>query len=171
MKRCLVVFTLCCLFTACQKDAATTLSNIEEEEPAVKSFPNVDQALWPYFQEYENVARARGITINLNNTDITGVIQEIATENVAGTCSFGSHAPEHITIDAEFWRNANNFQKEFVVFHELGHCHLFRDHREDAFTNGTCVSLMRSGVEDCRDNYNAATRSRYLDELFRPQNF
>ncbi len=58
--------------------------------------------------------------------------------------------------------------REFVVFHELGHCDLGRDHRDEAFDNGVCVSIMRSGLGDCRDYYHPRTREGYLDELFDP---
>lgn len=71
-------------------------------------------------------------------------------------------------IDLEFWERANILNKEFVVFHELGHCTLFRAHKEGVDANGICVSMMRSGLEDCRDNYSAITRATYWDELFNP---
>jgi len=61
--------------------------------------------------------------------------------------------------------------KELIVFHELGHCFLQRGHREDALPNGACVSIMRSGIEDCLDNYTSETRSFYIDELFDPGSF
>ena len=53
-----------------------------------------------------------------------------------------------------------------IFFHELGHCVLFRGHREDVNQNGSCVSIMRSGIEECWDNYRSTTREIYLDELF-----
>ena len=139
-----------------------TVPLIEEE----KIFVNIPEPLWDYFERFEEAALERGFLFDLNNFNLTAEIVEITEEGVAGTCSYGSHTPKHIEIDATFWNQSSDLFKEFVVFHELGHCFLFRDHREDATANGICLSLMRSGVEGCRDNYNLTTRAAYLDELF-----
>jgi len=174
MKSNLIAICLIVLLSACQKDSNTTLANIPQEETpttTIKSFNNVDRALWFYFQAYENEARQRNVLVDLNASQITGVIEEIDQEHVAGSCSYGAHTPGHVIIDASFWESANNRQKEFVIFHELGHCDLHRGHREDAFSDGSCKSLMRSGIEDCRDNYTAANRDQYIDELFFPDDF
>lgn len=69
-------------------------------------------------------------------------------------------------MDETFWNTTSDRGKEFVVFHELGHCFLLRNHLEDTFLGGTCTSIMRSGTGSCRDNYGRLTRETYLDELF-----
>jgi len=91
---------------------------------------------------------------------------EISENGVAGTCSFSSHAPNHIVIDETFFNQTSELYKEMVIFHELGHCVLFRGHNEATHAAGTCASIMRSGIEGCRDNYRTTTRKSYLDELF-----
>jgi len=149
------------IFSACKKDEP-----IAEILPEEKTYPNVHFSLWDYFERFENAAAERGIFINLNAEGITGEIMEIEQDRVAGSCSFSSHAPNHVTIDLEFWNESSDLFKEMVIFHELGHCSLLRGHREDSHENGTCVSIMRSGAEDCKDNYRLTTRSAYLDELF-----
>jgi len=76
-----------------------------------------------------------------------------------------------VTVDRDFWLNSNGNFQEFIVFHELGHCFLHRGHREDSDAQGACISIMRSGLEDCQDNYNLLTREQYIDELFSPEKF
>jgi len=156
-----VVFVL--QFFSCKKDQPI---NFVEVEPVEKTYQNVPEPLWDFFERFENEAAERGFLVNLNNHNLTAAILEIEESGVAGTCSYGSHTPRHIEIDATFWNNSSDNFKEFVVFHELGHCVLLRGHREDAHANGTCVSLMRSGLGDCQDNYRPLTREGYLDELF-----
>jgi len=151
------------LLQACQKDSSVEPLPIEI---LPKTYSNIPEPLWDYFERFEEMALDRGILIDLNRLNLTAEIVEIAEDGVAGTCSFGSHTPKHIEIDLTFWNQSSDLFKEFVVFHELGHCVLFRGHREDVHEDGTCVSLMRSGVEECRDNYRLNTRSAYLDELF-----
>lgn len=132
----------------------------------IREFPGVDERLWPFFIRFEEQAEARGITIDLVQEGITGVIQPIEEENVAGTCNFNGRVPNHVMIDEAFYNAVGDLFREFIIFHELGHCSLFRDHLETEDQFGRCTSIMRSGVEDCRDNYGTTTRIGYLDELY-----
>ena len=142
-------------------------SGLVGENDVQRQFPGVDERLWDIFQNFESEARSRGINVNLESAGITGAIGAIDERNVVGFCSYGRRRlPNHIEIDETFWRRASTLAREYIVFHELGHCYLYRDHLEDCFGNRTWVSLMRSGtLNSCRDNYNAATRGYYIDEL------
>lgn len=156
---------------ACQKDEAF----IEEEIMVIetpqgpKSYPGVSSSLWPYFERFEQAGAAHNINIDLSQEKLTGVIEDLPTESVAGQCTYYSHGPNHIIIDSEFWSRASDDFKEMIIFHELGHCVLDRDHREGQLDNGFCLSIMRSGEEPCRDVYNENTKDYYIEELFHPQ--
>jgi hypothetical protein len=69
-------------------------------------------------------------------------------------------------IDRLFWETATMTEKEYVIFHELGHCALNRRHLDTTYKDGTCTSMMQSGNGSCKMVYNAQNRSKYLDELF-----
>lgn len=155
-------------FIACKKDEAFI-----ETESGVRVFPEVDEALWPYFEAFELEAAERGVEVDLRESGIAGEITPIDEEHVAGQCSYIPNilSSGNVTVDSEFWENSSPLFKEFIVFHELGHCFLKRDHREDATAQGVCVSLMRSGLGNCQDNYNSQTRGVYIDELFNPDGF
>jgi len=158
----LLVFGLMSVL-ACQTDDEPEMAMVLEV-----GFPGVDERLWPYFERFEEQGATRGISIDLVTEGITGVIEIIEEENIAGVCNFNSRNANHVMIDAEFWERASDLFREFIVFHELGHCSLLRDHREGTDEAGRCISMMRSGLEGCRDNYNVITRTGYLDELFDP---
>jgi len=51
-----------------------------------------------------------------------------------------------IAIDREVWDRSNESSKEWLVYHELGHCVLDRSHRNDRFENGMWKSLMRGDL-------------------------
>ncbi len=144
------------------------LSQIEDQntiETAV--FPLVDQELWSHFIAFEDAAEDRGFRVDLSATQIRGTIEEIHEDNIAGTCSFGGRTNfRDVVIDESFWDNSSQLSREYIVFHELGHCFLGRDHEEACLANRSYASLMRSGLGSCRDNYNFSTRDYYLDELF-----
>lgn len=130
------------------------------------SYTNVDVDLWIYFSRFEEEANQRGIDVDLRRLDISGEINSIDEEGVIGTCHYQSHTPNHVTIDFDFWERASTLYREYVVFHELGHCVLLRDHNDAHDSNGVCVSVMHSGLTDCRTIYNQEFRESYLDELF-----
>jgi len=167
---CLWLFCIALLLGSCQIDESisdiTVPEDEEPEEEVIAPYPGVEEALWVYFDRFEKEGVLRGLDINLRQAEVTGVIEGLEEDGVAGQCTYGSHRSNHVQIDQDFWDRASDLLREFVVFHELGHCDLARDHREAANPDGTCQSIMASGTGNCRDNYRTSTRESYLDELF-----
>lgn len=161
------LFIFLIFFGACLEDDLPIEDDIT---PTIRAFSNVDRELWIHFQAFEDAAAERGFKIDLNKANIVGTIEEIDDGNVAGTCSYGGFQNHRdVVIDQSFWDRASHLTREYIVFHELGHCFLFRDHLESCLANRTYASIMRSGtVTGCRDNYNLQTRGYYIDELMDP---
>lgn len=128
----------------------------------------VDAPLQPYFDRFELEAAIRGITIDLETLQISGDVRLIAASQVIGECIRTEKEPNTIVVDVVYWNNAMELEKEFLIFHELGHCALDRGHIDDSDGNGDCVSMMTSGTGLCHINYTEATREALLDELFMP---
>lgn len=164
----LILVTLFFIVVACQKDEAFTEEEIVNID-GPRSYPGVATSLWPYFERFERAGAEQGVEIDLVRSRITGVIENIPAESVAGQCNFYSHSPNHVIIDSEFWSRASDNFKEMIVFHELGHCILNRDHREGRTNSGFCVSIMRSGELPCRDAYTDVNKPYYVEELFHPE--
>ncbi len=137
----------------------------ENNENLIVEELTIDAELQPYFDKFVEEGTLRGQTIDLTAKRIEGFLLEIEEEDVAGQCSYSSSSTRKVNIDINYWNRATDLEKEFVVFHELGHCYLERSH-EDAQENRSCTSIMHSGTSGCRFRYNATTRSTYLDELF-----
>lgn len=123
----------------------------------------VQSELQPFFDKFQEEGRTRGKILDM--TRVSGVLGDLPSANVLGRCE-QSTSNGTITIDQAFWDKASYYEKEYVLFHELGHCVLDRRHLEDQRADGTCASMMQSGTGGCRMSYNAQTRSAYLDELF-----
>ena len=151
---CLLLSTLLFLFS-CQKDDSISDSD---------NFTGIDSRLVKYFDKFESAGATRGFEIDLEAEGFGGAIQKI--EGSAGKCFYGSHATPNVIIDIDYWNNADEMNRELMVFHELGHCYLQRGHMEDRMGDGICMSIMRSGDGSCFDNYTNDTRDYYLDELF-----
>ncbi len=134
----------------------------------VRGYTNVDEALWPYFNKFEDEAAARGVRVDLSASQVRARLMEIPENGVAGDCQFDPNDANRLRIDKDTWRRVDEELREYIVFHELGHCVLVRKHREDANAAGICLSMMASGTGVCRDDYKPTTREALLDELFDP---
>lgn len=159
------VLFLTILSLGCYVDNDALAQEATPDSPAIKSYIDVDEDLWSHFQAFENEAAARNIHLNLVDLEITGVIENIQENGVAGTCQYGRHI-HHVTIDRNFWNRSSSLIREMVVFHELGHCVLDRGHEESQNDNGVCLSIMNSGTTSCAVAYNQNNRDFYINELF-----
>ncbi|MDW3645675.1 MAG: hypothetical protein R8P61_01265 [Bacteroidia bacterium] len=122
----------------------------------------IDSRLKPYFDRFEEEASMRGLSLDFS--DLEGKIEDL--DGVGGQCVRNSTLPDEVLIDFVFWTQASELEKEFIVFHELGHCVLDRSHLDTKNADGTCVSIMHSGVSGCRFIYEDIKREEYLEELF-----
>ncbi|MBO3697200.1 hypothetical protein [Roseivirga sp. E12] len=158
LSKCLLIFSLIA-FLGCDS---------QDDPVDPESYPGVDSRLWYFFDAFEREAKSRGIEVDLRASGLTGQIGNIDGANVAGGCNFHSSRPNEIILDSTFWSTLSFLQREMIVFHELGHCVLYREHREAVDVTGRCLSIMRSGLGQCRDGYSETTRDGYLNELFDP---
>ena len=128
----------------------------------------MDEKLEPFFEIFEEEAALRGIVFNNEVEQIEGYLQNIIDEGVIGACrrNDGEGKNRSIFFDEPYWNTATHLEKEYVVFHELGHCFLELDHDDRENEKGECISIMASGTGSCRDNFNSLTRDELLDELF-----
>ncbi|MEM6763590.1 MAG: hypothetical protein AAF824_14955 [Bacteroidota bacterium] len=138
-------------FSACEK----------EEEPT----NTVDSELIQYFQSFQEEAAIRGVIVNYEENPVEGTFTEFEG-NIAGQCAYYADAPPVVSIDIDYWNRSDTYEREFVVFHELGHCFLGRPHDNTTSENGLCVSMMNSGESGCINAYGRLSRNQYLDELF-----
>jgi hypothetical protein len=126
----------------------------------------IEAPLQEYFDRFAEEAALRNIIIDYQEMMISGDIRVITSPNVIGQCGHTEREPNVVIVDKFYWDDADDLEREFLVFHELGHCALKRGHIDDADTQGNCVSMMTSGTGQCNINYTTATREDLLDELF-----
>ena len=127
---------------------------------------SVDERLLTHFEQFTHEAAMRGILLDFASAPVEGKIENIGDADVSGQCQHKSNQPNTVMIDLDYWERASGYEREFIVFHELGHCVLEREHL-DAETQGRrCASIMHSGTSGCINAYSVLTRQDYLDELF-----
>ena len=133
---------------------------------------SIDSTFVDYLQRFENEGTARGRSFN---PQANGLIIEFGnlSNNDAGLTHF--EKPVRIQIDKTYWNAISNsagadLMKEDLIFHELGHGLLGREHLNFTLKNGDWKSIMCGGTKvDNRSwniNYWGMRRKYYLDELF-----
>ncbi len=138
----------------------------KEEAEEIAPAPTVDAELEYYMQTFEWNAAVYGLDVSEKITSVSATLEAL-DGNIAGQCtSFSGGAGNNIRIDDQFWQQADFYLREFVMYHELGHCVLDRPHLDAETTDGRCISIMNSGTSDCINDYGPLTRARYFEELF-----
>jgi len=144
-----------------------TISCGKEELTSLQNTTVVDHELQSYFSLFEEEGKARGVWVDLSRSKIAGEIVAIKERNVAGQCSVNTSTEQKVVrIDKRYWASATTLEREFIIFHELGHCFLDRTHVNSKDMRGKCKSIMHSGTSGCQFRYTLASRATYLDELF-----
>jgi len=125
-----------------------------------------DAELLPYFQIFADEAAERGFEVDYESERIEGLLQNIPNAEIKGQCFRNVDKPRKVIIDIECWNNSNDSEKEFIIFHELGHCFLDRGHLDTTRPDGNCTSIMHSRVGICPFALTSSNREGYFDELF-----
>lgn len=125
----------------------------------------VDEDLSPYLERFKTEAALRNITIDYDRKPIEARLETHQKEVALGWCNHDFDNPNKVIVNLVFWNILDDFEKEKLIFHELGHCVLDRPHLDRIRGDGFCKSIMHSG-QACADNYSPDTRQAYLDELF-----
>ncbi|HEY5825801.1 MAG TPA: hypothetical protein VIT44_15610 [Cyclobacteriaceae bacterium] len=145
-----VVFVLFLLAIACSKD---------------------DDAIPSAFSDYVNRFVAEG-KVRGQSIDVSALSVNFVEETeLAGYCGYGTVDPPRVQIRQtdNCWMTRSDMDKEILLFHELGHAILRRQHTNDTLPNGDYKSMMIGSNQF--NIYNSHTPEKiafYLDELFNP---
>ncbi|MEM7369708.1 MAG: hypothetical protein AAF587_13980 [Bacteroidota bacterium] len=127
----------------------------------------IDETFVPYVDRFFEEAQMRGL--DLKKEDFSFSMEFGSIAHAAGICRY---ATNEMTINPNHWNDRNEIGKEYLVFHELGHCILDRRHENVILDHGECKSIMK-GTEDGRRCLRSLVsdiwRSYYVDELFDPE--
>lgn len=130
---------------------------------------NIPSEFQPYVENFFKEAELRGFNIRTSNLQV--IKEKDLSKNYSAKAmarNISKNKKQLTIVFDEDWANFNlkNYPErvESVMFHELGHGVLKRDH---STTNG-CYSLMfNGGCITCYEN-NPEQRKKLLDELFFP---
>ena len=124
-----------------------------------------DKELYPYVEEFVSEGQKRGVKFQDDILEFDIEFGDLP-EGKAGSCR---KLKELVTINLDLWQLMDSIQRQALIFHELAHCVLDKDHDNSILPRGECVSLMVSNVSDSTcfyDFYSRDWKEYYLDELF-----
>lgn len=137
---------------------AIVLSSCAPPNPT--QYRHVDAALEPYVQRFEAVlGKPINFTVTLADID----------HNYVGLCTVGGSSPapgRYIQISSYYYPSRSDSDIEQVVFHELGHCELDRQHVNILDSNGYPISIMYY-MEFGYMQWYTTNHSAYVAELFK----
>lgn len=130
----------------------------------VRDDPNyIDPEFDTYVDMFFEEAQKRDLNISPDDFSFSVVFGD---DFRTGVCYMRQN---RIEINEANWGNLTELTRQYLIFHEMGHCILDRLHDNEVLPNGECKSLMKGDEEnECRfniDNFNI-WRTYYLDELF-----
>lgn len=157
------ILTVAILLTSCgqNKNLSTGLptSNTPSVAPIDADIKPYTDAFVSYYKEYKGADISISFPISFQSLGYTN--QEGGTN---GVCRTKGGVAVSVSLDPVFWSVASDYEKEVLVFHELGHCILFRDHTTQLDADGDPVSIMFPYTLDKLTFINKF--GSYIDELF-----
>ncbi len=144
------------------------MTGCEEHIPPEVPVP-YDEKLRPFIVEFENDAKQANVTLHETESIEfqNGVLE--GKETVLGVC-YQAGNRRWIRISADWWPKMTAVHQRRLIYHELGHCGLSRDHYDAEFTvaGRDYVSIMNTYVTFEADSKVLADWPVLLDELFNP---
>lgn len=153
----------------------------EKQEPnkVFKEY-TVPAEVEPYIKRFADEAKAHGQEFNFRSSGLIIEFADNKEEQWAGKC-FVYQDPIKILFDRETWdayKETHNGEMliENLVFHEMAHGFLRREHKNDLLPNGDWASIMCGSdtytlpieKQGWNINYRGYRKDYYIDELFTP---
>lgn len=141
----LMVFLICILISSCKKEDKSVI------EPDFKE----------YVDRFVAEAALRNVKIDISKLKVA------YGDTLKYYCGYGM--PSDVVIRSSCWENHTDAQKEILLFHELGHALLNRNHDNSRLPNGDFFTIMNEyNFYTCYSEFTPEKRKYYLDKLFIP---
>ena len=129
--------------------------------------PTIDSELKSYYDLFVKEGLARGLSTDFLKTNAVIQLGKVSKPYVG----IADYKANTITIDSIFWRQNKGFEpsRKFVMFHELGHLILRRDHDNSLLPNGEYKTMMFTYDNNPSLSYIyffGIRQKYYTDELF-----
>ena len=124
----------------------------------------IDPEFEPYVTRFISLSQKTNRPMNSANVGIQ--FDDNMDSQTLGICSYGSM---EIRINSKLWKKLSPSSKEMLIFHELGHCILKRDHIEKSVRSsdaGDTIQISIMASRDFRSIIYERNYEIYISELF-----
>lgn len=133
-----------------------------------RQFTSSDSTFSKYITKFETDAKARYGT-DFSVGDIPINFGDTGNDGYDGVCISYSDGTKEIIIEKDWWEDRGETSREMMIYHELGHCRLDRDHDDETIETDdhkiVKMSLMNSILPG--PNHYILYKDGYLEELFK----
>ena len=116
-----------------------------------------------YVDRFVSEAAKRGIKIDISRLNV------VYSDTLKFYCGYGVSSTRTVQISNRpgCWSEQTDFNKEILLFHEMGHAILLRNHDNTKLPNGDFKTMMFGGNQFSLYSEDTPERRKYyLDELF-----
>lgn len=162
--RTLILLTLMLLVTSCGVQVNSKHTQYLE---GTKQYAVSASEFEPYIASFEKEAAQTLEEPDFKVGDIPINFGDTTDEDYDGVCNTYSDGTKEILIKKSWWQSTDVTQREIMIYHELGHCRLGRDHDEERRVAGTHtykLSIMNPVIPSSADY--VSQKNAYLTELY-----
>jgi hypothetical protein len=141
--------------------------HVQKKSGTSRLFSSTDSTFSPYVAQFESYAKSVTGNSGFSVGDVLINFGDPEVNTFQGVCYIYSNDLREIIIRKQWWDTAADSDRESLIFHELGHCKLDRDHDDEVnVIGGKSVKLSMMNSIIVLGNDYANHRPGYLDELF-----
>jgi hypothetical protein len=117
----------------------------------------------PYVADFEKTGAKVGVSVKVE--DLIIKFGDLPNPRERGACEIVGDKTPTITVSKAKWAKLDEYERQQLLFHEMGHCVLMQEHRNCIDkVEGVAKSMMNAYAID---SYTYAEREKYyLTELF-----
>lgn len=114
-----------------------------------------------YVDRFISEGSKRGVKVDLSGYKVS------YGDTLKYYCGYAFYDKKQVIIRYDCWQGLTDLDKEILMFHELGHAYLGRNHNNNLLENGDYKTMMFNGNQfGLYAEYSIEKRKYYLDELF-----
>lgn len=138
---------------------------------------NVEESFAPYVAQFKKESKVaskpleiKALTVKMYDEKEEVLVSEMADETLA-TCFPATETTEAVvTVNPKFWNNPSysNAAREQVLFHELSHCVLEKEHVNDTevMSDGSVLEKSITNETHLSDDKYTKNHAYYMKEMF-----
>ena len=105
------------------------ISDLIEKDKETRQHNTTNPVFNSYAKSFEAAGQKNGINISTSNVPIN--FGDTENANYRGICATYQDGSKEIIIQESWWNLQTEDYKESLIYHELGHCLLGRDHHDE----------------------------------------